>query len=430
MKLPSTGLPRDALYAELEAVRAKDADWRRGRTFGLVYYAGDEILDVLRHAYGAFIHENGLSLDAFPSLKHMEGEVLAWCADLFGGGEATAGSMTSGGTESILMAVKTAREHARARRPDLRDPVIVVPITAHPAFDKAAHTLGVGIVHVDVGADGRVTAEAMRAAIDERTILLVGSAYAFPHGVVDPIPELGQLALERDLLLHVDACLGGFVLAFDPTAPPYDLRVPGVSSLSADLHKYGYAAKGASIVLYRDKKLRRHQLFAYGGWPGGLYGSPTMAGTRPGGGIAAAWAVMRYLGRDGYERLVREVLDTSARLRAGIAAVPGLALIGDARHSVMAFTAADADVYAIGDEMHRRGWHLDRQQKPPSLHLMVTPAHGTVVEAFLADLAEATALARAGKIEAMGPGAFYGAIATLPDRGMVEDLILDFMDAG
>ncbi len=431
MPFPDSGTDARTLLDALSAARAKDADWRGGRTFSLVYFAGEEVLDVMRAAYAAYIHENGLSLDAFPSLHRFERELIAACSDLFG---ATTGSLTSGGTESIFLAVKAARDFARATRPQVTTPEILVPETAHPAFDKAAHVLGVGIRHVPVDAGYRADVSAMRAMVGPDTILLVGTAFTFPHGVVDPVREIAALATARGLLCHVDACLGGFVLAFAAEAGgeavDFDFRVPGVTSLSADLHKYGYAAKGASLVLYRDRALRRHQFFATTEWPGGIYGSPTLAGTRPGGAIAAAWAVMNHLGREGYVRLTRVVLDTSCRLRDGIVAIPGLRLLGDPRHSVIAFTGSGLDVYAVDERLRALGWHLDRLQRPAGLQMIVTPAHAAVVDAFLADLADTTREVREGGLAAAADGAIYGALTTLPDRGLVRELVLDWMDGG
>lgn len=434
MPIPSTGLDRKTVLEELEHARAHDADWRRGRTFSLVYYAGEDVLEIIRAATSAYIHENGLSLDAFPSLRRFEREVLAFCADLYG---ATTGSLTSGGTESILMAVKAARDHARAHRPEVLAPEILVPITAHPAFDKAAALLGITIRHAPVCSDFRVDLPALAALIRPETILIVGTAYTFPHGVVDPIPQLAALAQQHGILCHVDACLGGFVLAFagDAGGQPveFDFRVPGVTSMSADLHKYGYAAKGASVVLYRDRALRKHQFFVTTDWPGGIYGSPTMAGTRPGGAIAAAWAVIRYLGRDGYVRLTRVVLDTARRLREGVADTPGLRILGDPHHSVFAFTgddsgAAPLDIFAVDERMRARGWFLDRLQLPAAVQVIVTPAHEHVVDAFLADLRAVTAEVREGGLPAVADGAIYGALTSIPDRGLVRDLVLDWMD--
>ncbi|MFZ5475579.1 MAG: pyridoxal phosphate-dependent decarboxylase family protein [Myxococcota bacterium] len=429
MPIPATGAGKSAVIAELAEARAADADWKRGRTFSLVYFAGEDVLEVLRGAYAAYIHENGLSLDAFPSLRRFEGDVLRWCAELF---HAKTASLTSGGTESILMAVKAARDWARVHRPEARRPEILVPVTAHPAFDKAAHVLGVGIRHAPVDAGFRADVAAMRELVTPDTILLVGTAFTFPHGVVDPIPAIASLARERGVLCHVDACLGGFVLAFageaGGEAVDFDFRVPGVTSMSADLHKYGYAAKGASVVLYGDKALRRHQFFATTDWPGGIYGSPTMAGTRPGGAIAAAWAVMRHLGRDGYVGLTRRVLATSRRLREGIAGTPGLRLLGDPRHSVIAFAGEGVDVFAVDERMRRLGWHLDRLQQPAGVQMIVTPAHEGVAGDFLADLAAVTREVREGGVAAEADGAIYGAMASIPDRGLVRDLVLDWID--
>lgn len=429
MPFPDGGTDKRTILDALAAARAHDADWRGGRTFSLVYFAGEDVLEVMRAAYATYIHENGLSLDAFPSLRRFERDLIEGCSALFG---AATGSITSGGTESILMAVKAARDFARATRPDVATPEILVPETAHPAFDKAAHTLGVRIRHVPVDAGFRADVDAMRAMVGPDTVLLVGTAYSFPHGVVDPIRDIAALAIERGLLCHVDACLGGFVLAFAAEAGgeavDFDFRVPGVTSMSADLHKYGYAAKGASLVLYRDRALRRHQFFATTDWPGGIYASPTMAGTRPGGAIAAAWAVMNHLGREGYVRLTRTVLDTSRRLREGVAAVPGLRLLGDPRHSVLAFAGDGLDVFAVDERLRARGWHLDRLQRPAGVQMIVTPAHAPVADTFLSDLAEATRAVREGGLAAAADGAIYGALTTLPDRGFVRELVLDWID--
>lgn len=423
MSFPKEGLSRSDVATVLRDLRHGDADWHAGRTFSLVYFAGEDVLAVLRDAYQLFIHENGLSLDAFPSLRKMETELLGWCCELFGGGPASAASLTSGGTESILMAVKTARDAAARATPNL-----VLPVSAHPAFDKAAHYLGVAVRKVPLRADLRADVDAMAAAIDGDTVLVVGSAYGFPHGVVDDIPAIAALAQSRGVPCHVDACLGGFILAFEDEPVPFDLRVPGVTSLSADLHKYGYAAKGSSVVVYADRSYRRHQFFAATDWPGGLYGSPTLAGTRPGGGIAAAWAVLRHLGRDGYAHLTRVVLHTAAALRAAIAGTPGLRLLGDGRHSVIAFTGDDLDVYAVDEGLRERGWHLDRLQNPNGLQMIVTPAHVQAASAFEADLAEVTAAVRDGRRTAGSDAAVYGALATLPDRAMVQGFVLDWLD--
>jgi sphinganine-1-phosphate aldolase len=339
--------------------------------------------------------------------------------------------MTSGGTESILMAVKTARDWARAEK-GITAAQMVVPVSVHPAFEKAGHYLGVKVLHAPVGPDTRVDVKAVEALLTPNTCLIVGSAPPYPHGVIDPITALAALAKARGILCHVDACLGGFILPFarklGRDIPPFDFSVDGVTSLSADLHKYGYAAKGASVVLYRDEALRRHQFFTYAGWPGGLYASPSLCGTRPGGAIAAAWAVMHYLGEDGYLAKAKVVLDTTQALLDGVRAVPGLRVLGSPHASIFAFTSDSLDVYQLGDAMEARGWKLDRQSSPPALHCMVTPAHQKVVGAFCEDLRDCASRLTAGEPAPDGSAAMYGMIGALPDTSSVDGFLLDFLD--
>lgn len=430
-RLTSQGMSHQDVLAKMRELRADDANWKEGRTWSLVYNAGEDIRRLLADAYTEFMSENGLSPLAFPSLRTFESEVLAIAAELFQG-ETAAGTMTSGGTESILMAVKTARDFARAEK-GITAPEMVLPASVHPAFQKAAHYFDVKPVNVPIAADFRADVEAMRAAVGPNTVLVVGSAPAYPHGVVDPITELAAMAQEKGVLFHVDACLGGFLLPFarklGHDVPPFDFTVPGVTSLSADLHKYGYAAKGASLVLYRTPELRRYQFFTYADWCGGIYASPSMAGTRPGGAIAAAWAILKYLGEDGYLKLAGTVLDTARTLREGIAAVPGLKLLGEPKLSVFAFSSDSLDVYALGDAMEARGWKLDRQMGPPALHLMVTPAHAKVAEPFLADLRECAGSLANGEPAPEGSAAMYGMLGAMPDRREAADFIRQFMDA-
>jgi sphinganine-1-phosphate aldolase len=427
-ELNTTGRTREQVLGEMRALRQGDANWREGKTWSLVYHAGEDVTGLLAEAYTMFMAENGLSPIAFPSLRRFEAEIGALTAKLFHGPEA-AGSMTSGGSESVLMAVKTARDHARATR-GIRTPQMVIPHSAHPAFDKAGHYFGVEIVHAPLGADFRVDVAAMERLITPDTILLVGSAPAYPHGVIDPITEIAALAQSRGILCHVDACLGGFLLPFAAklghAIPPFDFQVPGVTSISADLHKYGYAAKGASIVMYRDRALRQHQFFTRGDWPGGLYASPSMTGTRPGGAIAAAWAVLQYLGEEGYLAKAREVLATAGALMTGVRATPGLKILGEPGLTVFAFASDTLDVYALGDAMEARGWKLDRQQHPPSLHLMVTPAHTRVVEPFLNDLRACAASLTQGTPAPEGSAAMYGMAGAMP-RGDLESFLGEFL---
>ncbi len=430
MKFPATGTPRDELSSQMRDALARDADWRGGKIWSLVYFAGDDVAEVLKEAYSLAFYTNGLGPAAFKSLRKFESEVVSMTADLLGLPGAP-GNMTSGGTESILMAVKTARDCGQAER-GITEPEMVAPITAHPAFDKAADYLGVKIIHTPIREDLRADVAAVRDAITENTVLVVGSAPCDPFGTIDPISQLAEAAQERGIGLHVDDCLGGYLLPFVSRlgydVPPWDFSVPGVVSISADLHKYGFSARGASSVMYRDSAYRRHQFFVQSEWPGGLYGSPTMTGSRPGGAIAAAWAVLNYLGEEGYMRLAAQIMETTKKLVDGINAVPGLKVLGKPDMSVFSFNSDSIDIYAVADEIEVLGWHPNRQQMPPSLHCMVTPAHSGTEEAFLEALATAVASV---KPEGPAPGsraAMYGMMGHLPDRGTVRDFLLDSLD--
>ena len=408
MQLPTDGMPLEALLGRMRERKAADADWRGGRTWSLVYPAGEDVDEVLQAAHELYLYENALNPRRFPSVRTMEEEVVAMTAGLLHAGSDAAGAMTSGGTESILMAAKTARERARAER-GVERPRMLVPWSAHPAFAKAAHYLGIELVQVPLDAGHRARVDAAAELLDDDTVLVVGSAPCYPFGVVDPIPELAALAASRGIAFHTDACLGGFMLPFlerlGEPVPPWDFRVPGVSTLSADVHKYGYATKGASVILHREgRHLREHQLFLWDRWPGGLYGSFAMAGARAAAPIAAAWAVMHHLGEEGYLRLARCVRDTTRRLREGIAAIPPLAVLGDPVMGVLAFGSDAIDAAAVCAAMDARGWHLDRQQGPDALHLMVSPIHARVVEEFLADLREA--VAQPGEDRAAAPARY------------------------
>lgn len=432
MPMPEKGISRDDLMARLHALKAHDADWRRGRMFGLIYQAGGDLEEVIDEVYRLFLFENGLSPMAFPSLLQMENEFVAMAAGLMGGGPEAAGCMTAGGTESIFMAIKAAREWARSERPDIVDPEMVVPVTVHPAWNKAAHYLGLKIVLTPVDEDFRADVEAMREAVTDRTIIVGGTAVTYPHGMIDPIDRIGELARERNLWLHVDACLGGYILAFlrrlGLDLPPFDFAVPGVKSLSVDIHKYGFIPKGASTVLYRNETLRRHQFFVYTDWPGGVYATPSLSGARPGGPIAAAWSVFHFLGEEGFLKLARTARDATVRLMDGIRAIPELYVLGRPPATVFAFGSDQVNIFEVGARMKERGWHLDFQHRPASLHMTVSPAHGAVVEPFLEDIREAVRAVSGVKPENLSQeAAMYGMMGGLPDRTMARDFALSFL---
>lgn len=434
MKFPERGTSRDDLVATMEKYRRTDGDAKNARLFSLVYSTPPDVVEVAKDAYTRFFSENALNPMAFPSLRRFESEVLGMASDLFHAPEGAAGTMSSGGSESLLLAVKSARDWARVHRPDVKEPEMLLPITAHPALLKAAHMCTVKPVLVPMTSDFTADVDAARRLFTDRTILVVGSAPQYPHGVMDPIEELGELADSNGVLCHVDACIGGFMLPWveklGHAVPKWDFRVKGVTSISADLHKYAYAAKGASTIMYRSSALRRFQHFVHADWPGGLFGSPSVLGTRPGGAIAAAWAVMNYLGQEGYLDLTRRAMSATKKLVTGIEETPGLRILGKPVMPLIGFGAKDdtLDLYVLGDRMQERGWRMDRQQNPVSLHLTISPGHDEVADACIADLRACAKEVIATKAQAEGAAAMYGMLGKLPDRGLVRETLLDFMD--
>lgn len=400
--LAQHGRDIDDVVTELRAKRGSDADWAGGRTFGMVYDGGQSVHDVADQAALMFLHENALNTKAFPSLASIQADVVGWTAALLHGGPAVAGFLTSGGTESILCAVLAARERGRAER-GITAPEMVLAESAHAAFHKAAHLFGVTTRTTPVLADWTADVDAMAAAVNENTVLVVGSAPQYPQGVVDPIPAIAALAATVGASCHVDACMGGFVLPFAEMLgrpiPPWDFRVEGITSVSADIHKLGYAPKGVSVILYADKRLRAHQTFVFDGWLGGLYGSPNLQGTRAGMPMAAAWAVMSHLGVDGYVERTRVTLQTADRMRAAIQSIDGLRVLGDGGLHLVAMAADTAaaepiDVFALGDALLSRGWVHDRQNPPESLHSTVSFGNAAVIDEYLAALADSVAEVR------------------------------------
>jgi glutamate/tyrosine decarboxylase-like PLP-dependent enzyme len=393
MRLPDDGLNDDEIIAALTAKRARDARWQDGRTFGLVFDGGPDVRAIADEVATMFLHENALNPAAFPSLAEIQSEVVGMCADLFHG-DTAAGFMTSGGTESILMAVKAARERARHER-NVTEPEMIVANTAHAAFHKAGYDFGVRVHTVPVRDDFRADVDAMAACVNANTALVVGSAPQYPQGVIDDIPALADIAANAGASMHTDACMGGFVLPFmemnGNDVPPWDFRVPGVTTISADVHKLGYAPKGASVILHRTKELRRYQTFVFDGWLGGLYASPNMQGSRAGMPMATAWAVMQHLGVNGYRRLTELTIATHRKIVDAVRATPGLRVLGEPDAHLLAIGSDDIDVFAVGDALAAPGWYLDRQGPPDSLHATVSAGNAPVVDEFLRDLAAAVA---------------------------------------
>lgn len=424
--LPTTGRDHAELLRDLEALRVADAQWRDGRVFSLVYDPGHAHEAFLQEAHARYFCENGLNPMAFKSLHRMETDVVRMVGALLHGDAQTCGTMTSGGTESLLLAVKTARDRARRLHPWNTRPEMVLPQTAHVGFDKAAEFFGVRIRRARLNADRQVDVRHVKRLINRHTVLLVVSAPQYPHGVIDPVKEVGRLALKHKIPLHVDACVGGMVLPFieklGRALPLWDFRVPGVTSISADLHKYGYTAKGASVLLHKSQDYLQDQIFVATDWPGGVYASATIPGTRPGGTIAAAWAGMQALGEQGYLELTRQVLSAADELRAGLRQVPGVRLLSGDNMPIVTWTCegSDVDTYAVADQLAARGWHIDRQQDPPSVHLTVMPQHVPVVADYVRDVAACVADVRAHpELKAQGNAAMYGMMAKVPFRGMI-----------
>lgn len=434
MQLPRSGQPAEQLLENLRGLRASDADWRGGRCFALVYSAGEAHEQLLKEAHQQFFSENALNPMAFKSLHRMETEVVSMIAALLHGGPEAAGTMSSGGTESLLLAVKTYRDLAKAKRPRLDRPEMILPRSAHVALEKAAHLFGVRVRHADLDEDFRVNVDHVKRLINSNTIMIVGSAPQYPQGVIDPIDRLAELAKKKDIPLHVDACVGGMILPFleklGHPIPSWDFRVPGVTSISCDLHKYGYAAKGASVILYRDVELLKHQFFVSTDWSGGVYASPSLPGTRPGGPIAAAWTGLQALGESGYLELAQQALEAKQAIAAGLGAIPGLRVLGDPEATLLSIGSADpeVDMFALADQLHERGWHFDRNQKPPSIHLTVMAGHRAIVSELLEDLRTSVAYLHAHpEARKSGSAPMYGMMAKMPFRKLVKGAVVDMM---
>ncbi|KAH1260861.1 Sphingosine-1-phosphate lyase [Glycine max] len=431
-ELPSTGLGTTVLE-KMREEKINDAVWQ-GKCSGS---ESDGHFSLINEACSMFAHTNPLHLDVFKSVARFEAEVVAMTAALLGSKEKSSGgqicgNMTSGGTESILLAVKSSRDYMKSKKGITR-PEMIIPESGHSAYDKAAQYFNIKLWRAPVNKNFQADAKAIRRHINKNTILIVGSAPGFPHGVIDPIEELGHLASSFGICFHVDLCLGGFVLPFARELgyhiPPFDFSVKGVSSISVDVHKYGLAPKGTSVVLYRNHEIRKHQFVAVTEWSGGLYVSPTIAGSRPGSLIAGAWAAMMSLGKEGYLKNTKAIMEGSRRIQKGIEEIAELFIVGKPDMTIVAFGSAVLDIFEVNDVMSSKGWHLNALQRPNSIHICVTLQHVPIVEDFLNDLKESvkTVKANPGPISG-GLAPIYGAAGKMPDRGMVQELLVDYMD--
>ena len=433
-QIPDVGRDHVDILRDMEAMRAQEEiHWKNGFVSGGVYHGDQGHIDFLNQVYAINSQSNPLHADVWPSATKFEAEIVAMTGSMLGGaGQDVCGTVSSGGTESIMLAMKTYRDWAREKK-GITKPEMIIPITAHAAFDKASQYFNIKTIHIPVDENFRADVDAAKKAITANTIVMVGSAPSFPHGAIDPISELSELARQNGIGFHVDACLGGFVLPWAEKlgypVPPFDFRLPGVTSISADTHKYGYAAKGTSVILYRGQELRHFQYYTTTEWPGGLYFSPTFAGSRPGALSAACWAALTSIGAEGYLSATKKILETADVIKKGIREIPELHILGDPLF-VIAFASESINVYKILDYMAHKKWSLNGLHKPTCVHLCVTLRHTQpgVAERFLADLHEAVEYVKQNPEDKGAMAPVYGMAATLPLRGMVSDLLKKYLD--
>ncbi|MFZ9629393.1 MAG: pyridoxal phosphate-dependent decarboxylase family protein [Ilumatobacteraceae bacterium] len=441
--LPDTGVPRDELLDQVtQMAREEDAKGDAGRVSGSIYSGDHEHYAFLAKVFERFAHANVIQRDMYPSATKMEAEIVAMTAELLHGNAVGAdrdcgGSITTGGTESLMTAMLAYRERGRAK--GIMQPQVIIPVTGHPGMHKGFDYFGIEPIVAPVNDQGAVDVDFVRDHITPNTVALVGSAGTYPHGVIDPIPELGALALEHDLGLHIDGCLGGFILVWAESCgypvTPFDFSVPGVTSISIDTHKYGFGFKGSSVVLFKPHTLRRYHYYVMNGWPGGLYGSPGIAGSRSGGIIASTWAAMLSLGKDGYRRIAGDIFATADAVKTAVRSHPELALIGDSRFMASFRATPDAatpiDVYHVNDALADRGWRMNGAQLPPALHFTITRPNTMpgVAEAFAVDLAAAVEYAKNPPTALPKSGAFYGSGGRAVDPAKNVDMRFEWFDA-
>ena len=389
-KIPKTGIDEKDLFEYMENSMYSDIDWRSGKTFGAVYYPGEKYSIAISNAYIKYMHENAFDPQLFSSILTMENELVQQTASLFSSNQKIFGNLTSGGTESIFLSLLSARNWSNKHK-TIKNPEVILSSSAHPAFLKAMNFLKIKPVIVPTNNDFNLNFNGFKEAINQNTILLVASAPAYPTGMIDPISELSILALENKLLLHVDACIGGFLLSFlkkcNYNIPPFDFNLDGVSSLSVDLHKYAYAPKGSSVLLYRNDELRKQQFSVYPNWEGGIYGSTSFLGTKPGGIVAASWFALNHIGENGYIELTQKTMSATKVIYDFIQKSEHLSLIGNPIMSLIAFHSEKYDIYHIADELSNLGWYIGRLQNPRGIHLVVSQIHADgAAENFIADL--------------------------------------------
>ncbi|XP_059167541.1 sphingosine-1-phosphate lyase 1-like [Physella acuta] len=455
--IPKKGLTKEEIEKKMIEMKTRDTDHLEGKVFAYTYTLTDDHFKLQQEIYEqftektghspeheqvvkmflkAFLHENGLNPMIYPSLRQMETEVVGMTCAMLHGDSETVGFLTSGGTESVLMAVKTYRDRAHRLYPLIKEAEIICPLTQHPAIGKAAHYFGLSIKYIPVLSDYTADVDAMEKAITPNTVLIACSAPQFCHGIVDPVEEVSNMAARHGLPCHVDACFGGFMLPWVEKlgypVPKWDFRCPGVTSISADVHKYGYSVKGASVIAYKNDEIRKFQIYSFASWPGGLYGSPSLAGTRPGGNIAASWAALNFLGEEGYMAKAKDLMAITDYLKEEINKIEGLYILGNPQMTCFAIGSKDPqlDILAVADLMEKKGWVIEREQNPSCIHCSILPHHQVSKESLIEDLKDCVINAKGRKqLSKQGTAGMYGMMATIPDSAIVEDFIKEFFSA-
>ncbi len=439
-RIPEKGLSRKKIITEMKRyLEREQPGWEKGGASGAVYHGDPAHIDFLNKVYALQSQSNPLHADLWPSTVKFEAEIVSMAASMLGRDtlnegerEQVCGTVSSGGTESILLAMKTYRDWGRHKK-GIRRPEIVIPETAHAAFEKAADFFKMKLKKVPVTNEYKADLKAVKSALSRNTVVLIGSAPSFPHGIIDPIEEMSELARKREIGFHTDACLGGFILPWvkklGRDVPSFDFSLPGVTSISVDTHKYGFASKGTSVILYRNHDLRHYQFFKSTDWPGGLYFSPTLAGSRPGGLSAACWAAIISTGEEEYLASTREILETADYIKKKILEIPEIRIMGNPLWNI-AFTSDELDIYRIMEQMSRRGWSLNGLHRPPAVHICLTRRHTVkgVRTRFIRDLRNAIQYVRDHPDEEGTMAPVYGMAATLPDREIVSDILDLYMD--
>jgi len=438
--LPVMGKPHDEIIMEMKSLaEQEDNKWKNGLISGGVFHGDENHINFLNQVYAIQSQSDPLYPNIWPSAIKYDSEIVSMTANMLGAGSTESGSqnqicgtVTSGGTESIILAMKTYRDKAKIEK-GISSPEMIIPESAHAAFDKASQYLNIKKVTMPLNKNFAADITKVKKAITKNTIVIIGSAPSFPHGIIDPIEALSEIARQHNIGFHTDACLGGFILPWAKRLgypiPPFDFSLPGVTSISADTHKFGFAPKGTSVILYRSLELRHYQYFTISDWPGGLYFSPTFTGSRPGALSAACWASMIALGEKGYIDTTAKILETAKWIKEKIQDIPDLFILGDP-FFLLAFSSKTLDIHRIMDQMDKKGWILNGLHKPSCIHFCVTLSHtqNGVAKKFIDDLKDAISFIRMNPDAPKGIGAIYDLAATIPVRNIIDDMLKKHID--